>query len=402
VVVPTERTATVEAPIVPHKIRVGRPATFSALGQRGRVRFTGGEPRKLRKKQRRSRSPLLYPAVSVDDGRACWVRLAPSEAHLSTPNATLECVVLVEAGTPGVPRRSGGGEVVVGPAASAVLSPKLIKAADAAGAARAALNSTAPLPPGARMLSELRVGDRVTATVLRRVARSAALVSVDGVYRAGPGGTHQRVRAALRVREDSDAVRARSAVGVVRGNPPRGGGSATDGAVAVVPEKKNGTPVVGATFDAYVRFAEPNSGRLTLTLEPVSAHEARRERTRQRLQRQIRRGTLRVNATRVATVVDCDDETGQCRVDAGGLAGQIPQSYTQGEEGVPATKAMRGLTTGDRVWVRIRDLGLGHPDGIAQLERLEGPPSGEDERGGSSSSTAAVEASVDTPPPSAE
>ena len=54
------------------------PPTNWELGERTRVKLVpGAQPKKLRKKQRRSRSPMLYPC-ETENGEECWLHVAAS------------------------------------------------------------------------------------------------------------------------------------------------------------------------------------------------------------------------------------------------------------------------------------------------------------------------------------
>lgn len=242
------------------------------LGQRHRVTVQEGAPKKLRKKVRRSKSPQLYPAIT-HSGTQCWVRLNPAQAHLAVPNGTMECTVVED-----------DGEVVVSPLISYVVKRDAEK-----------------LPEGARLLSDLRVGEKVDATVLRFLGPNIALVSVPGAYRLGKDRKHHRLNAVLK---KTDAK-------------------------------------VGATLKTYVRFAEPNSGRLTLSLDPVSKEDLKRERYLNRIRKQIRKGSLRPGCKRIATVIDVNERN--ATVDAGGLVGFVGLDE-------------RDVGAGDNVGVRVMAL----------------------------------------------
>lgn len=243
-----------------------------SLGQRHRVTVVDGAPKKLRKKVRRSKSPQLYPAVT-HSGSQCWVRLNPAQAHLAVPNGTLECTVVED-----------DGDVVVAPTISYIVKKDAEK-----------------LPEGARLLSELKIGEKVDATVLRFLGPNIALVSVPGAYRLGKDHKHHRLNAVLR---ETDVK-------------------------------------VGATLKTYVRFAEPNSGRLTLSLEPISKAELKRERYLNRIRKQIKKGSLRPGCARIATVVDVNGRN--ATVDAGGLVAYVGLDQ-------------RDVGPGDNVAVRVMDL----------------------------------------------
>ncbi len=59
------------------------PTTNWELGERTRVKLVpGAQPKKLRKKQRRSRSPMLYPC-ETENGDECWLHVPAGQAHLS-------------------------------------------------------------------------------------------------------------------------------------------------------------------------------------------------------------------------------------------------------------------------------------------------------------------------------
>ena len=54
------------------------PPTNWELGERTRVKLVpGAQPKKLRKKQRRSRSPMLYPC-ETENGEECWLHVPAS------------------------------------------------------------------------------------------------------------------------------------------------------------------------------------------------------------------------------------------------------------------------------------------------------------------------------------
>ena len=59
------------------------PPTNWELGERTRVKLVpGAQPKKLRKKQRRSRSPMLYPCETAN-GEECWLHVPAGQSHLS-------------------------------------------------------------------------------------------------------------------------------------------------------------------------------------------------------------------------------------------------------------------------------------------------------------------------------
>ena len=63
--------------------RASSPPTNWELGERTRVKLVpGAQPKKLRKKQRRSRSPMLYPC-ETENGEECWLHVPAGQSHLS-------------------------------------------------------------------------------------------------------------------------------------------------------------------------------------------------------------------------------------------------------------------------------------------------------------------------------
>ena len=58
--------------------RASSPPTNWELGERTRVKLVpGAQPKKLRKKQRRSRSPMLYQC-ETENGEECWLHVPAS------------------------------------------------------------------------------------------------------------------------------------------------------------------------------------------------------------------------------------------------------------------------------------------------------------------------------------
>ena len=269
----------------------------SSVGQRSRVIVTG-PGRKLRKKQRRSRSPLLYPAVDPRTGRSCWLRLKPGETFAGKANSTeVDCVVTSE-----LPDGKGS---IAEPIVGKKTSPEEV--------------SKKTLPANARLLSELVVGEQLTATVARKIGPALALVSTP-VYRRGQNGVHHRIRAVLRLKRHETNVDA------------------------------------GDELECYVKRPEPNSGKLTLSSSPVTTVDLKRQKNIDRLRKQIKRGTLRIGCTRVATVTS--DIGGIYVVDAGGLRAELLAESANGET----------LHLGDRLWVRV--LALPSAKGPAKVQRL--------------------------------
>ena len=57
------------------------PPTNWELGERTRVKLVpGAQPKKLRKKQRRSRSPMLYPC-ETENGEECWLHVPAGQSQ---------------------------------------------------------------------------------------------------------------------------------------------------------------------------------------------------------------------------------------------------------------------------------------------------------------------------------
>lgn len=277
------------APRVATTRRFGRPPLAAAMcrgsestpavGRHARVVVVGGAPRKVFKKQRRSRSPQLWPARMGNS--SCWLRLRPSEAFLAVENGTVEGVVV----------EAHKGVMVV--------SPRPNKA----------FGTVQPsLPDGSRLLNTLHTGDAIEVTVVRMLASSLVLVSCRNVYRLAKTGVHRRLRAVLRL------------------------------------DAKAPLPSIGSKLTAYVQHAEPNSGRLTLSPVPVQAKARKRERTLARIRRQIERGSLKLGAIRIATVIRVDGNTAS--VDAGGLRGSID------------LHAQHDCTPGDCLAVRVVHLSI--------------------------------------------
>lgn len=270
-------------------LRRGSEST-PVVGRQARVVVVSGTPRKVFKKQRRSRSPQLWPAKMGNS--SCWLRLRPSEAFLAVENSTVEGVVVEE----------HKGVMVVSPRPNNVFG-----------------TVQPSLPDGSRLLNALNTGDAIEVTVVRMLASSLALVSCRNVYRLAKTGVHRRLRAVLRL--DAEAP----------------------------------LPSIGSRLTAYVQHAEPNSGRLTLSPVPVEAKARKRERTLARIRRQVERGSLKLGATRIATVIRVDGNT--AIVDAGGLRDTIH------------LHAQHNCTPGDCLDVRVVHLSIatGHATCVPQI-----------------------------------
>ena len=270
------------------------------LGERTSVSvIQGAQPKKLRKKVRRSRSPLLYPA-KTSGGSDCFLQLTSEQAHIAKSefpvSAFVSRVISRDGEEPqGEGVSSDDGVLVMTPTPAEVRSRAPVAAQggdDKAGA---------PSGPPGRLLKELRANDKVEAVVLRHIAPDVALVAVSGIFRASKNGGFRRQSAAL----------------------PGGGALA-----------------IGDAVECYVTLSEPNSGRLTVSLDPVDVGTAKRRKQALRLRKQVKRGSLREGAVRVATVVGHDGA--ELRVDAGGLQGAVAPAADEGP-----------FAPGDRVMVRV-------------------------------------------------
>ena len=217
------------------------PPTNWELGERTRVKLVpGAQPKKLRKKQRRSRSPMLYPCETAN-GEECWLHVPAGQSHLSERTDEIHAYVTE------VDVDESEGDILV-------LSPTRSEQTDRA--------PVAGPPNGGRLLDKLAKNDPIEGTVLRMLTKDVALVACRGVYRKAASG-YRRQAAVLR--EASDLA-------------------------------------VGDTVNCYVRLVEKSSGRLTVSRERVGS--LRNERVAARLRKQIKRGTLAPGKQRVATVVN--------------------------------------------------------------------------------------------------
>ncbi|KAJ1462582.1 hypothetical protein M885DRAFT_505536 [Pelagophyceae sp. CCMP2097] len=258
----------------------GRGSSLKAIGERGVAKLTGGAPKKQAKKQRRSRTPLLFPVVHEMSGRSGWLRLTPQTAHVAAaPNGTRINVVIRE--------DDGATELVMSPR-----MPFPDSAPPPGAAPRGAM------PGGVRLLADVAVGEAVEGTV-EKVIQGEATVAVRNVFRVAKNGNRRMVRATL-----SDT------------------------------QMK-----VGASCICYVRFAEPNSGKLSVSLAPVTPESLRRERALMRLKKQLKRGSLAIGSKRIGVIVAVNGALAE--VHAGGLDGQI--EMPEGAE----------LEEGDKVSVTI-------------------------------------------------
>ena len=116
-----------------------------------------------------------------------------------------------------------------------------------------------------------------------------------------------------------------------------------------------------------MQLAEPNSGRLTVSLEPVAGASIREERTEKRLRKQIKRGSLKVGSQRVGTVTDVDGD--DIRVDAGGLVATLEAPADEGP-----------FAPGDRVMVRVESFDVRSLDAQLSFVPLAAlPDDGDDE-----------------------
>ena len=186
------------------------------LGERTSVTLIkGAQPKKLRKKVRRSRSPLLYPAKTAGGGD-CFLQLSSDQKHLATSETPMSCFVSRVIARDGDEQQDDDDGVLV-------MTPTPAEIRQRAPVAPEATN----FHPG-KLLGDLRTNEKVEAVVLRHIARDVALVAVRGVFRASKAG-YRRQSAAL----------------------PGGGDLA-----------------IGDSVDCYVRLSEPNSGRLTVSLAP--------------------------------------------------------------------------------------------------------------------------------------
>jgi len=256
------------------------------------VQIIEGSPKKLRKKQRRSRSPLLYPAVCTANGERALVKMPAGVSPKL--NTTMDCLIVSDAEE---------SEIVVCPA----------------------VESMSEIPQDARLLSSLRVGDQVNATIIRSIGINVYLTHAENIFRAGPNGSLLPVRAALR---SAGHIFSR-----------------------------------GASISGHVVLAEPNSARLTLSLKPVSPQTLKKQRNLQRLRRQMRRGTLQPGAVRMATIIEIFPN--YFKVDAGGLTSLVSRRLG----------ADLLYSVGDTIAVRV--VQLCQKTGRAQLELLSpsSPPS---------------------------
>ena len=296
------------------------PAPLSSVGQRGFVVVTGPAERKIRKKQRRSRSPVLYPAVDAA-GAQCWLRLGPSDVDLGKQGATVAVVVTEK-----------DEDMIVVP--------------------RRHLSRTAPekvLPSKAKLLHDLRVGDGVQAKIVRSLGPDLALVHVNGVYRKGAHDIFHKQRGILRLND----------------------------------KYNNESTIV----DCYVQNPEPQSGRLTLSLKPVHKGDSKRAKAISRLRKQIKRGTLRVGATRAATVAKILDDL--VLVDAGGLKAFLPLAHHDNA----------ALLVGDIIHIKV--LALPTATDPARITRFFPSSTSHDSSSSSSSSEAASDEDLSSllPPP---
>ncbi|MEM1156358.1 MAG: hypothetical protein AAGI44_19655, partial [Pseudomonadota bacterium] len=99
--------------------------------------------------------------------------------------------------------------------------------------------SLTELPENGKLLASLRAGDKVNATVVRSIAHNVYLCKTDNIFRSGPSDSLLPVRAALR--------------------------------------SAGYTMSPGTTVVSYVVRAEPNSARLTLSLQPVSPETLKKQ-----------------------------------------------------------------------------------------------------------------------------
>ena len=236
------------------------PPTNWELGERTRVKLVpGAQPKKLRKKQRRSRSPMLYPC-ETENGEECWLHVPAGQSHLSQRKDEIHAYVTE------VDVDDAEGDILV-------LSPTRSEQTD-----RAPVSGP---PNGGRLLDKLQKNDPVEGTVLRMLTKDVALVACRGVYRKAASG-YRRQAAVLR--EASDLA-------------------------------------VGDTVSCYVRLVEKSSGRLTVSRQRVDTGSLRKERVAARLRKQIKRGTLAPGKQRVATVINYVGDFLQ--VDAGGILADI-------------------------------------------------------------------------------
>lgn len=190
-----------------HRAQVHRPASQGAqweLGERTRVTLVpGAQPKKLRKKQRRSRSPLLYPA-ETQNGVECWLHVPAGQAHLTERSDEIHAYVS------SIDVDEEEGDILV-------LSPTRSEQTD-----RALVSG----PPGnGRLLDTLQKNEPCEGTVLRMLTKDVALVACRGVYRKASSG-YRRQAAVLRDAADL---------------------------------------AVGDTVDCFVRLVEKSSGRLTVS-----------------------------------------------------------------------------------------------------------------------------------------
>jgi len=160
--------ATARALQAPRRRTLRAPAVASTVpryepGEKTAVKLTpGAQPKKLRKKQRRSRSPVLYPCTTAD-GREGLLQLAADQAHIA---------------------REGG-------AVAAFVSQHddhLILSPTPAEARRREVKAPRKPPANGRLLGDLRKNERVEAVVLRMLSKDTAYVSVRDVFRPSKGG----------------------------------------------------------------------------------------------------------------------------------------------------------------------------------------------------------------------
>ena len=136
------------------------PPTNWELGERTRVKLVpGAQPKKLRKKQRRSRSPMLYPC-ETENGEECWLHVPAGQSHLSQRKDEIHAYV-TEADVD-----DAEGDILV-------LSPTRSEQTD-----RAPVSGP---PHGGRLLDKLAKNDPIEGTVLRMLTKDVALVACRGV-----------------------------------------------------------------------------------------------------------------------------------------------------------------------------------------------------------------------------
>ena len=136
------------------------PPTNWELGERTRVKLVpGAQPKKLRKKQRRSRSPMLYPCETAN-GEECWLHVPAGQSHLSERTDEIHAYVTE------VDVDDAEGDILV-------LSPTRSEQTD-----RAPVSGP---PHGGRLLDKLAKNDPIEGTVLRMLTKDVALVACRGV-----------------------------------------------------------------------------------------------------------------------------------------------------------------------------------------------------------------------------